>query len=105
MSRAWLLLVLAGLFECGWAVGLKYAEGFTRPVPSALTVIGAAASFFLLSLAMRSLPVATAYAVWVGIGTVGTAVLAATLFGEALTPMRLAGIGLIVAGVGALRLA
>ncbi len=101
----WLLVVLAGLFETGWALGLKWSDGFTRPVPSILTLIGAVASFWLLSLAMRSLPVGTAYAVWVGIGTVGTALLAMALFGEPVSPLRIAGIALIVAGIVALKLA
>ncbi|SNX68564.1 quaternary ammonium compound-resistance protein SugE [Cereibacter ovatus] len=101
----WLLVVLAGLFETGWALGLKWSDGFTRPVPSILTLIGAVASFWLLSLAMRILPVGTAYAVWVGIGTVGTALLAMALFGEPVSPLRIAGIALIVAGIVALKLA
>ena len=78
---AWPALVLAGLFEIGWALGLKYSNGFTKLVPSVLTILGAIASFWLLSHAMKSLPVGTAYAVWVGIGTVGTATLAVVLFG------------------------
>ncbi|MCE6950468.1 multidrug efflux SMR transporter [Cereibacter sphaeroides] len=102
---AWLLVLLAGLLETGWALGLKYSDGFTRPVPSVLTLIGAVASFWLLSLAMKSLPVGTAYAVWVGIGAVGTALLAMALFGEPASPLRIAGIGLIVAGIVALKLA
>lgn len=102
---AWPALVLAGLFEIGWALGLKYSEGFTKLVPSVLTVLGALASFWLLSHAMKTLPVGTAYAVWVGIGTVGTATLAVVLFNEPVSAMRLAGIGLIVAGIVALKLA
>ena len=102
---AWPALVLAGLFEIGWALGLKYSNGFTKLVPSVLTILGAIASFWLLSHAMKSLPVGTAYAVWVGIGTVGTATLAVVLFGEPVNAMRIAGIGLIVAGIVALKLA
>ena len=101
----WLLVVLAGLLETGWALGLKYSQGFTRPVPTVLTVVGALASFWLLSMAMKSLPVGTAYAVWVGIGAVGTALAAVVLFGEPASPMRVAGIVLIVAGIAALKFA
>jgi Membrane transporters of cations and cationic drugs len=101
----WLLVLVAGLMETGWALGLKYSDGFTRPVPSVLTLVGAVASFWLLSLAMKSLPVGTAYAVWVGIGAVGTALLAMALFGEPASPLRIAGIGLILAGIIALKLA
>ncbi|EKX57702.1 Quaternary ammonium compound-resistance protein SugE [Rhodobacter sp. AKP1] len=101
----WLLVLVAGLMETGWALGLKYSDGFTRPVPSVLTLLGAVASFWLLSLAMKSLPVGTAYAVWVGIGAVGTALLAMALFGEPASPLRIAGIGLILAGIIALKLA
>ena len=101
----WLVVLLAGLLETGWALGLKYSEGFTRPLPSVLTVAGALASFWLLSVAMRTLPVGTAYAVWVGIGATGTAIAAVILFGEAVTVLRVAGIGLILAGIVALKLA
>jgi quaternary ammonium compound-resistance protein SugE len=91
--------------ETGWALGLKYSEGFTKPLPSALTIIGALISFWLLSLAMKDLPVGTAYAVWVGIGAVGTAIAAVLLFGDPVTPLRVIGIGLIIAGVIALQMA
>lgn len=101
----WVLVLLAGLLETGWALGLKYSEGFTRPVPSVLTLIGAAASFWLLSLAMKDLPVGTAYAVWVGIGAVGTAIAAVILFGDPLNLMRVVGVLLIVAGILALKFA
>ncbi len=104
-ANPWLLVVLAGLLETGWALGLKYSDGFTKTVPSVLTIVGALASFWLLSLAMKDLPVGTAYAVWVGIGTVGTAIAAVILLGEPITPLRVAGIGLIVAGIAALKLA
>lgn len=101
----WVLVLLAGLCETGWALGLKYSDGFTRLWPTVATIAGALVSFWLLSMAMRSLPVGTAYAVWVGIGTTGTALAAMILFGEAATPLRLAGIGLIVAGIAALKFA
>ena len=87
---AWILLAVAGLFEIGWAIGLKFTEGFTRIVPSALTVASMAASVLLLALAMRSLPVGTAYAVWTGIGAIGTAALGIWLFEEPATAPRLA---------------
>ena len=105
MGNAWPALVLAGLFEVGWALGLKYSDGYTRLVPTVLTILGALASFWLLSHAMKSLPVGTAYAVWVGIGTVGTAVLAVALFGEPMNLLRFSGIVLIIAGILALKLA
>ncbi len=101
----WAIILIAGLLETGWALGLKYSDGFSRPIPSVLTVIGALASFYLLSLAMRDIPVGTAYAVWVGIGAVGTAVAAVFLFGEPVNAMRVAGIGLIIAGIAALKFA
>ncbi|MFN7643827.1 MAG: quaternary ammonium compound efflux SMR transporter SugE [Burkholderiales bacterium] len=103
-GTAWVLLVIAGLLEIVWALGLKYSDGFTRPVPSVIVVVGAAASFWLLSLAMRVLPAGTAYAVWVGIGAAGTALLGMALLGEAATVARLACIVLIVAGVLGLKL-
>ena len=103
--NAWLIVLIAGLLETGWALGLKYSDGFTKPIPSVLTVIGAAASFWLLSIAMKDLPVGTAYAVWVGIGAVGTAVLAVFLFGDPVNLMRVLGIGLIIAGILALKFA
>lgn len=102
---AWIVLVIAGLFEVGWAVGLKYTEGFTRPLPSLLTVVSMVVSLGLLGLALRSLPLGTAYAVWTGIGTLGTALLGIILFGEAATVARLLCIGLIVAGIVGLKLA
>lgn len=101
----WLVLGLAGLLEVAWALGLKYSDGFTKPLASALTLIGATASFFLLAQAMRSLPVGTAYAVWTGIGALGTAVLAVFLFAEPVSALRVLGVGLIVAGIAALKLA
>lgn len=99
------MIVLAGLLEVLWAIGLKASEGFTRFWPSVATVVGIAASMTLLSLAMRLLPVGTAYAVWVGIGAVGTAILGIVIFGEAANALRLGGIALILAGIVALKLA
>ena len=101
---AWIILFLAGLTEIGWAVGLKYTEGFTRLVPSALTVACMVVSLGLLGLALKTLPIGTAYAVWTGIGTVGTAILGIYLFGESTAALRLACIGLIVAGIVGLKL-
>ncbi len=103
-GTAWVLLLIAGVLEIVWALGLKYSDGFTRPVPSVIVVVAAAASFWLLSLAMRVLPAGTAYAVWVGIGAAGTALLGMALLGEAATVARLACIVLIVAGVLGLKL-
>jgi quaternary ammonium compound-resistance protein SugE len=102
---AWILLVVAGLFEIGWAIGLKYTEGFTRPWPSVLTVGAMVASVVLLGIAMKTLPVGTSYAVWVGVGAVGTAILGIVLFGESASAGRLASLALIVAGIVGLRLA
>jgi quaternary ammonium compound-resistance protein SugE len=102
---AWLLLLIAGLLEVGWAVGLKYTEGFTRLVPSMLTLFCMAASIGILSLALKSLPMGTAYAVWTGIGAVGTAILGIVLFGDPAGLARIACIGLIVAGIVGLKLA
>ena len=102
---AWVVLFVAGLLEVGWAVGLKYSEGLSRPVPTLLTGIALLASMGLLASAMRTLPLGTAYAVWTGIGTVGTAVLGIVLFREPATAMRLVCIGLIVAGIVGLKLA
>jgi quaternary ammonium compound-resistance protein SugE len=101
---AWIILLLAGLTEVGWAVGLKYTEGFTRLVPSVLTVACMALSLGLLGLALKTLPIGTAYAVWTGIGTIGTALLGIMLFGESAGALRLACIGLIVAGIVGLKL-
>lgn len=103
-TAAWAVLVVAGLFETGWAVGLNYTEGFTRLGPSLWTAASMAVSVFLLSRALQVLPLGTGYAVWTGIGTVGTAVLGVVLFGEPRTAMRLVCIGLIVAGIAGLKL-
>src|SRR5262245_38675809 len=98
LIMAWIILFLAGLTEVGWAVGLKYTEGFTRLVPSVLTIACMVLSLGLLGLALKTLPIGTAYAVWTGIGTIGTALLGIMLFGESAGALRLACIGLIVAG-------
>jgi quaternary ammonium compound-resistance protein SugE len=101
----WLILVAAGLFEVGWAVGLKYTQGFTRLWPSLATLASMAVSLGLLGLALKELPIGTAYAVWTGIGTIGTAILGVVLFGEPATAARMACISLIVAGILGLKLA
>lgn len=103
--NAWVIVVIAGLMETGWALGLKYSEGFTRLVPSVVTIVLALGSFYLLSVAMKSLPVGTAYAVWVGIGAVGTAIAAVFLFQEPVNLMRVMGVLLILAGIAALKFA
>ena len=102
---AWTVLVLAGFLEIGWAIGLKYTDGFTRWLPSALTIVAMAGSMWLLAIALRSIPIGTAYAVWTGIGAAGTAVFGILLFAEPATALRLASIGLIVAGIAGLKLA
>ena len=101
---SWLFLFVAGLFEVGWAIGLKYTEGFTRLVPSVLTVGAMTLSIVLLGLALRALPVGTAYAVWTGIGAVGTVLLGLVLFDEPATVARLGCVALIVAGIVGLKL-
>lgn len=101
---AWIYLLLAGLFEIGFAIGLKYTEGFTRLWPSVATALTAAASLWLLTQALRTIPVGTAYAVWTGIGAVGVAALGIALFSESASPARLVCIGVIVAGIVGLKL-
>ena len=101
---AWVLLLVAGLFEVGWAIGLKYTEGFTRVWPSVFTLAAMTASVVLLGMAMKSLPVGTSYAIWVGVGAVGTAILGIILFGESANAGRLISLGLIVAGIVGLKL-
>ncbi|WP_257297481.1 quaternary ammonium compound efflux SMR transporter SugE [Haloarchaeobius sp. FL176] len=96
---SWGILVVAGLFEIAWAVGLEYSDGFSKPVPSALTVVALVISMLLLGRAVESLPVGTAYAVWTGIGAVGTAILGVVLFDEPATLARAGFVGLIVAGI------
>jgi quaternary ammonium compound-resistance protein SugE len=102
---AWIYLVIAGLLEVAWAIGLKYTEGFSKLVPSVLTIVAMVGSVVLLGLALRSLPVGTGYAVWTGIGAVGTAILGIVLFAEPATALRLGSIGLIVGGIIGLKLA
>ena len=101
---SWILLLVAGLLETGWAIGLKYTEGFTRPLPTALTVAAMVASMGLLGLALRDLPVGTAYAVWVGVGALGTALLGIVLFGEPATGARLFFLGRLVIAIAGLKL-
>ena len=101
---AWICLFVAGLFEVGWAISMKYAEGFTRLWPSVITVGASVVSFVLLAQALRTLPVGTGYAVWTGIGAVGTAILGILLFGESSSPPRIACIVLIVTGIVGLKL-
>ena len=103
-ATAWLLLVAAGVLEVVWVIGMKYSEGFTRPAPSLVTLVAALLSFWLLALAIRVLPVGTAYAAWTGIGAVGAAVLGIVLFKEPATAARLACIVLIVAGIVGLKI-
>ncbi len=102
---SWILLFLAGLFEIAWAIGLKYSDGFSRLVPSIATVVAMAISIGLLGLALRQLPLGTAYAIWVGIGAVGTVILGIMLFGESTSMLRLTCVGLIVLGVIGLKFA
>lgn len=102
---AWIILVLAGLFEVGWAIGLKYTEGFTRLWPTVLTVLAMIVSVWLLGVAMKSLPAGTAYSIWVGVGAVGTVILGMLLFNEPANGMRLFSVALIVAGVIGLKFA
>ena len=101
---AWVYLTVAGLFEIGWAIGLKYSHGFSRPIPSLLTVAAMVMSVWLLSIAMKSIPVGTAYAVWTGIGAVGVAVLGMVLFGESREVARLVCLFLIIVGILGLKL-
>ena len=101
----WLLLIVAGLLEVVWAVGLKHTEGFTRLLPSLLTLGAMGASFYLLSLALRTLPLGTAYAVWVGIGAVGTALVGIMLLRESVNPLKLISLTLVILGIVGLRLA
>lgn len=102
---AWITLVVAGLFEVGWAIGLKYTEGFTRLLPTIWTVLAMVVSIWLLGIAMKSFPVGTAYSVWVGVGAVGTVILGIVLFGEPSNPARLISVALIIAGIIGLKLA
>ena len=101
---AWVFLFFAGLFEVGWAVGLKFTDGFTRPLPTMLTIAAMALSLGLLGLALKALPLGTAYAVWTGIGTIGTAIFGILLLGEPTGALRLACIALIASGIIGLKL-
>ncbi|MXN46119.1 QacE family quaternary ammonium compound efflux SMR transporter [Shinella kummerowiae] len=101
----WILLTLAGLFEIGWAIGLKYTDGFTKPLPTALTAGSMVISIVLLGLAVKTLPIGTAYAIWTGIGTVGTVMLGIFLFAEPVTAIRMGCITLIVTGILGLKFA
>ncbi len=101
---SWIILLLAGLFEVGWAIGLKYTEGFTRPLPTLLTISAMLVSLGLLGLAMKELPLGTAYAIWTGVGAVGTVIAGIILFGESMALMRLASVALIVTGLIGLKL-
>ena len=101
----WSILFLAGLLEVAWAIGLRHSAGFTRPLPSVLTLLAMGISFYLLSLALRTLPLGTAYAVWVGIGAVGTAIAGMLLFEEPASSLRLVSLLLVVVGIAGLKLA
>ncbi|OLF52542.1 quaternary ammonium compound efflux SMR transporter SugE [Pseudomonas chlororaphis] len=96
---SWIILFFAGLFEVGWAVGLKYTDGFSRPLPTVLTVAAMAVSLGLLGLAMKELPLGTAYAIWTGVGAVGTVIAGIILFGESMALFRIASVALIIAGL------
>jgi quaternary ammonium compound-resistance protein SugE len=100
---SWIILFFAGLFEVGWAVGLKYTDGFTRPLPTVLTIAAMAISLGLLGLAMKELPLGTAYAIWTGVGAVGTVIAGIILFGESMALVRLASVALIISGLVGLK--
>lgn len=102
---AWAILFVAGMFEVGWAIGLKYTDGFTRLWPTVWTVLAMVISLWLLGIAMKSLPVGTAYSVWVGVGAVGTVILGIVLLGDPLNAARLISVALIIAGIIGLKLA
>ena len=101
---SWVILFFAGLFEVGWAVGLKYTDGFSKPLPIALTIAAMAVSLGLLGLAMKELPLGTAYAIWTGVGAVGTVIAGIILFGESMALFRLASVALIIAGLIGLKI-
>lgn len=101
---SWIILVFAGLFEVGWAVGLKYTDGFSKPLPTALTIAAMAISLGLLGLAMKELPLGTAYAIWTGVGAVGTVIAGIILFGESMALFRLASVALIICGLVGLKI-
>lgn len=100
---SWIILFFAGLFEVGWAVGLKYTDGFSKPLPTVLTIAAMAVSLGLLGLAMKELPLGTAYAIWTGVGAVGTVIAGIILFGESMALMRLASVALIIIGLVGLK--
>lgn len=104
IAMSWIILFFAGLFEVGWAVGLKYTEGFSKPLPTVLTALAMLVSLGLLGLAMKHLPLGTAYAVWTGVGAVGTVIAGIVLFGESMALLRLASVALIVCGLVGLKL-
>lgn len=104
MSSAWILLIIAGLFEVAWAIGLKYTEGFTRLVPSALTLMALGVSMYLLARAAQVLPIGTAYGVWVGIGALGAAILGIVLFNESASPQRMVFLALLLVSIIGLKL-
>jgi len=101
---SWIILIIAGLFEVAWAIGLKFTDGFSRPLPTALTVGAMLVSLGLLGLAMKELPLGTAYAIWTGVGAVGTVIAGIILFGEAVTLIRLGSVALIICGLVGLKL-
>ncbi|WLH92182.1 quaternary ammonium compound efflux SMR transporter SugE [Pseudomonas sp. FP453] len=101
---SWIILFFAGLFEVGWAVGLKYTDGFSKPLPTALTIAAMAVSLGLLGLAMKELPLGTAYAIWTGVGAVGTVIAGIILFGESMALVRLASVALIICGLVGLKI-
>ena len=101
---SWIILFFAGLFEVGWAVGLKYTDGFSKPLPPALTIAAMAVSLGLLGLAMKELPLGTAYAIWTGVGAVGTVIAGIILFGESMALFRLASVALIICGLIGLKI-
>lgn len=100
----WIYLLIAGLFEVGWAIGLKFSHGFSQVIPSILTIIGMIASFYFLSLALKNLPLGTAYAIWTGIGTIGTVIFGILLFKEPVDTVRILCILLIISGITGLKL-
>ncbi|SDU87259.1 quaternary ammonium compound efflux SMR transporter SugE [Pseudomonas mucidolens] len=101
---SWIILFFAGLFEVGWAVGLKYTDGFSKPLPTLLTIVAMAISLGLLGLAMKELPLGTAYAIWTGVGAVGTVIAGIILFGESMALFRLASVALIICGLVGLKI-
>lgn len=101
---SWVLLVLAGLLEIGWAIGLKLSEGFSRPIPSILTILAMVLSMFLLGVSVKELPIGTAYAIWVGIGTFGAGILGILIFHEPVSPLRIASLAFIVVGIVGMKL-